>query len=151
MTKASTKRKAALVFEDGTRFEGVFAGTSGEAQGEVVIKTDLVGYQEIITDPANAGKIVVMTMPQIGNYGVNVEDIHPDATSPEPVIAGLIVREMCYEPSSFRATDSLPRYLDTAGIPALDEVDIRAITLYLRTKNLEEPGQTAKIVQGEGE
>ncbi|MCL2024172.1 MAG: hypothetical protein FWG78_00090 [Coriobacteriia bacterium] len=158
--KGALKRilKGALVFEDGTRFEGVFVGTVGTADvgdgtslpratttpAEVIVETALVGYQEIITDPANAGKIVVMAMPQIGNYGVNEEDIHAKAPSSQPTVAALVVREMCYEPSNFRATGTLPDYLGAAGVPALDGVDTRAVTIYLR----ENPGQKANIERG---
>ena len=59
-----------LVLEDGSYFEGISTGKAGERIGEVVLNTAVVGYQEIMTDPANAGKIMVFTYPLIGNYGV---------------------------------------------------------------------------------
>jgi len=123
-----TKNPARLVFEDGTAFAGWRCGADGETSGPVKAKTDVVGYQEIITDPENRGTIIVMTMPQIGNYGVNSQDV----TSPEVPIAGLVVREMCYEPSNWRSEQSLPEYLAAHGVVALDGVDTRAVTRYLR-------------------
>ncbi|MCL2491726.1 MAG: hypothetical protein FWE87_03120 [Coriobacteriia bacterium] len=128
---------ARLVFEDGTAFEGWSCGTPREASGVVEFKTDVVGYQEIITDPKYSSKILVMTMPQIGNYGVNSED----STSDEVPITGLIVREMCYEPSNYRSEKSLPQFLEERGIATLDGVDTRAVTLYLR----DNPGSTGRI------
>jgi len=132
-----TKVPAQLVFEDGTAFSGWMCGAEGEASGVAEAKTDVVGYQEIITDSAHAGKILVMTMPQIGNYGVNPEF----STSSEVPIAGLVVREMCYEPSSWKSEQSLPDFLAENNVVALDGVDTRAVTLYLR----DNPGATARI------
>jgi carbamoyl-phosphate synthase small subunit len=103
-------------------------GAHGEASGAARIDTSVVGYVERITDPENADAILVMTMPQIGNYGVNNEDV----CSGDQNAAGLVVREMCKQPSSWRSEQSLPAYLEQTGIVALDGVDTRAVTLYLR-------------------
>ncbi|RPH55872.1 MAG: carbamoyl phosphate synthase small subunit, partial [Acidobacteria bacterium] len=61
---------AVLALEDGTWYQGVSAGATGQTQGEVVFNTSMTGYQEVLTDPSYAGQIVTMTSPQIGNYGV---------------------------------------------------------------------------------
>ncbi|MFB3142759.1 MAG: carbamoyl-phosphate synthase domain-containing protein, partial [Acidobacteriota bacterium] len=82
-------RKAVLYLEDGRLFEGLGIGAEGESVGEVVFNTSMTGYQEILTDPSYAGQIVVMTQPEIGNYGVNRED----EESRKPFVEGLIVRE----------------------------------------------------------
>src|SRR5689334_22936085 len=81
---------AMLALEDGTVFEGHAFGAPAERSGEVVFNTSITGYQEIFTDPSYAGQIVVLTYPQIGNYGSN----HFDSESAKPFIEGLIVREM---------------------------------------------------------
>ena len=65
---------AILALEDGTVFEGSSFGAPVEHAGEVVFNTSLTGYQEIFTDPSYAGQIVVLTNPQIGNYGANDAD-----------------------------------------------------------------------------
>ena len=127
-----------LQFEDGTTFDGWMCGAKGEASGPAFVKTDVVGYQEIATDPENAGRIIVMTMPQIGNYGANAEDRLSDGAP----IAGMVVREMCYEPSNWRSEQSFPDFLAQNGVVALDGVDTRAVTLHMR----ENPGLNACIV-----
>ena len=68
-------RVAKLALEDGTVFTGVGFGAEGEVSGEVVFNTSMTGYQEILTDPSYRGQIVTMTYPEIGNYGVNPEDV----------------------------------------------------------------------------
>ena len=62
--------KGSLLLEDGSSFEGLSIGAAGERIGEVIFNTAVVGYQEMMTDPANAGKILVLTYPLIGNYGM---------------------------------------------------------------------------------
>ena len=80
---------AKLALEDGTVFAGESFGAAGEVDGEVVFNTSMTGYQEILTDPSYRGQIVTMTYPQIGNYGVNTQDLE----SAKPHLAGFIVRE----------------------------------------------------------
>lgn len=65
------KRKAILVLEDGTSFEGLSCGGEGHTVGEVVFNTSITGYQEVLTDPSYANQIVLLTHPHIGNTGVN--------------------------------------------------------------------------------
>ena len=99
--------KAILALEDGLIFEGRAVGAQGEATGELVFNTSMMGYQEILTDPSYAGQVITMTYPQIGNYGCNEEDVE----SRQPFCRGFVMRECCFEPSNFRATSSLPEYL----------------------------------------
>jgi len=91
--------QAILALEDGRVFRGKGYGAKGECYGEVVFNTSITGYQEIFTDPSYAGQIVVLTNPQIGNYGTNAED--NEAT--RPYIEGLIVREFSKVSSNWRS------------------------------------------------
>jgi carbamoyl-phosphate synthase small subunit len=103
-------------------------GASGEVAGELCFNTSVEGYLEVITDPSYAGQVVVMTYPQIGNYGVCLED----AQSPHPALRGLVVRDACYTPSSWRSEMSLPSYLAREGVVAIEGVDTRAIVRHVR-------------------
>jgi carbamoyl-phosphate synthase small subunit len=89
----------------------------------------MTGYQEVFTDPSYRGQIVVMTAPQIGNYGVNSED--PESASPQ--IAGVVVREVSQTFSSWRATAGLGDWLVDAQVPLITEVDTRRLTRHLRS------------------
>src|SRR4029078_11567032 len=96
---------AILALEDGTWYQGVAAGASGETSGEVVFNTRMTGYQEVLTDPSDAGQITTMTAPQIGNYGV----ASGDAESQTPRVAGFVMREASPLASNWRA-DGSARY-----------------------------------------
>jgi len=122
--------KAILALENGAVFEGRAVGAEGESSGELVFNTSMTGYQEILTDPSYAGQIVTMTYPLIGNYGVNPEDVE----SRKPFVEGFVMRECCFEPSNWRAKQTLPEYLKEHGIVAIDGVDTRRITKMLRTE-----------------
>jgi len=124
----SFSRKAYLVLEDGTVFEGYSCGYEGEAQGEVVFNTAMTGYQEILTDPSYRGQIVTMTYPLIGNTGCNAEDIE----SGRPWVEGFILKEMASAPSNWRCGESLPGYLERHRIPAIQGIDTRKLTRILR-------------------
>ena len=119
---------AALVLEDCTAYFGSAAGAPGERGAELVFNTAMAGYQEILTDPSYAGQGVVMTYPQIGNYGVNPADDESDRCWAEM----FIVRELAPRPSNFRATQSLGEYLHERGVPAIQGIDTRHLTLKLR-------------------
>lgn len=121
--------KALLVLSDGVFFEGNSFGHDGEAIGEVVFNTSLTGYQEILTDPSYRGQIVVMTYPQIGNYGVNEEDTE---SREGPQAEGFVVKEYLDFPSNWRASRSLGQYLKEHGIIAIEGIDTRALTRHLR-------------------
>lgn len=121
-------RPAKLALADGTVFTGTAFGAEGEIYGEVVFNTSMTGYQEILTDPSYCGQIVTMTYPQIGNYGINPEDVE----SGRLALRGFIVRELCEEPSNFRSTTSLSEYLAKAGIIGLAGIDTRTLVRRLR-------------------
>lgn len=123
-------KKAILILEDGTVFEGVNFGASGETYGEVVFNTSMTGYQEIITDPSYNGQIVVMTYPEIGNYGINTEDIE----SADPFARGMVVREYWPIPSNWRSEGSLDEFLKEHGIIGIHGIDTRELTRIIRTR-----------------
>ena len=120
--------QAILALEDGRVFRGRSFGAPVERVGEVVFNTSLTGYQEIFTDPSYAGQIVVLTNPQIGNYGTSPSD----AESARPYIEGLVVREFSPISSNWRSTEVTDEYLERNGIPVVADVDTRAIVRHLR-------------------
>ena len=121
--------KALLVLSDGTVFEGSGFGCEGEAIGEIVFNTSMTGYQEILTDPSYKGQIVTMTYPQMGNYGINEEDIE---SLNGPKVEGFVVKEYIDFPSNWRSSLSLGRYLRDNKIVCLEGIDTRALTRHLR-------------------
>ena len=121
---------AKLALEDGTVYTGVSFGAAGEVDGEVCFNTSMTGYQEIVTDPSYRGQIVAMTYPEIGNYGVNAEDVE----SSRPHLAGFVVRELSRQTSNFRASGSLHDYLAAAGVVGLAGIDTRALVRRLRIR-----------------
>ncbi|MFZ1940106.1 MAG: glutamine-hydrolyzing carbamoyl-phosphate synthase small subunit [Terracidiphilus sp.] len=121
--------QAILALEDGRIFRGQGHGHPGECQGEVVFNTSLTGYQEIATDPSYAGQIVVLTNPQIGNYGTN----HADNEAARPFIEGLIVREFSAISSNWRSEQVTDEYMERYAVPVLAEIDTRALVRHLRT------------------
>jgi carbamoyl-phosphate synthase small subunit len=121
--------KAILALADGKVFEGKSFGASGEISGEVVFNTSMTGYQEILTDPSYCGEIVTMTYPQIGNYGINAEDVE----SCRPFLSALVVKEACTFPSNFRSEMSLGAYLKQNNIVAIEGIDTRALVRHIRT------------------
>jgi carbamoyl-phosphate synthase small subunit len=124
------KRLAKLALEDGTVYTGTAFGADGEVDGEVCFNTSMTGYQEILTDPSYRGQIVAMTYPEIGNYGVNTEDVE----SSKPHLAGFIVRELSRRVSNFRASGSLDEYLKSAGIVGIEGIDTRALVRRIRSQ-----------------
>jgi carbamoyl-phosphate synthase small subunit len=121
--------QAILALEDGRIFRGQGYGHPGECQGEVVFNTSLTGYQEIATDPSYAGQIVVLTNPQIGNYGTN----QADNEAAKPYIEGLIVREFSPISSNWRSEQVTDEYMERFKVPVLAEIDTRALVRHLRT------------------
>jgi len=122
-------RKALLVLSDGIVFEGEGFGYDGETIGEVVFNTSMTGYQEILTDPSYRGQIVTMTYPQIGNYGINEEDIE---SLQGPKAEGFVVKEYIDFPSNWRSSQSLGQYLRDHNIVCIQGIDTRALTRHLR-------------------
>jgi carbamoyl-phosphate synthase small subunit len=119
-----------LLLEDGRLYRGESIGAEGVSLGEVVFNTSMTGYQEVITDPSYAGQIMVMTYPQIGNYGVN----EADSESSGAQVAGFIVREISRQHSNWRAEGGLDAYLARQGVVGLTGVDTRAITRHIRSQ-----------------
>ena len=100
-----------LVLEDGLVFRGRAFGAAGERTGEVVFNTAMTGYQEILTDPSYKGQIVLMTCPEIGNYGTNAGDLE----SPAPQVEGFVTRHVSVLPSNWRATMGASRRRPAMG------------------------------------
>jgi carbamoyl-phosphate synthase small subunit len=119
-----------LVTADGTAFAGTSVGAPGVAVGEVVFNTTMTGYQEVLTDPSYSGQVVVMTMPHIGNYGVNAEDDQ----APRPLAKAMVTRSMSRYHASWRAEGGLPNWLSDRGVVALTDVDTRRLTRHIRSE-----------------
>ncbi len=120
---------AILALEDGSFFEGRSMGARAECYGEVVFNTAITGYQEIFTDPSYSGQIVVLTNPQIGNYGANQQD----SESARPYIEGLVVREFSSIASNWRSREHAADFLERSRIPIISELDTRLLVRRLRT------------------
>jgi carbamoyl-phosphate synthase small subunit len=118
-----------LLLEDGTLFHGVIPLSTSTTVAEVVFTTNMSGYQEVFTDPSYDGQIVVMTAPMIGNYGVN--DADPESSRPQ--VAGVVMRELSKNYSSWRAEGDLGSWLYDKKIPVIEGVDTRRLTKHLRT------------------
>lgn len=123
---------AILALEDGTVFEGRSFGAPAERSGEVVFNTALTGYQEIFTDPSYSGQIVILTNPQIGNYGTTADDNE----APRPYIEGLVVREFSSVTSNWRSDIDARQFLENYQIPVASDLDTRALVRHLRSRGV---------------
>ena len=123
---------AILALEDGTVFEGHSFGAPVERSGEVVFNTAITGYQEIFTDPSYAGQIVVLTNPEIGNYGTN----DSDNESSRPYIEGLAVREFSGLASNWRSEETARRFLSASSVPVIAGIDTRKLVRHLRSRGV---------------
>lgn len=123
---------AILALEDGSVFEGRSFGAPTERSGEVVFNTALTGYQEVFTDPSYSGQIVILTNPQIGNYGTS----SADSEAKGPYIEGLVVREFSPIASNWRSDAAADAFLTRAGVPIVSELDTRALVRHLRTRGV---------------
>ena len=145
LMKQPTKQiEGVLCLEDGRRFYGMLFGSiiskdalysttaRDRGYGEVVFNTSMTGYQEILTDPSYYGQIVTLTAAHVGNTGINAED----AESASPRCAGLIIHEMSFFSSNWRAEEELDAYLKKNGIPGIYGIDTRALTRHLRTRGV---------------
>jgi carbamoyl-phosphate synthase small subunit len=132
---------AVLALADGTVFHGQSIGAKGNTTGEVVFNTALTGYQEILTDPSYARQIVTLTCPHIGNTGTTPEDMESSQVYP----AGLVIRDLALLPSSWRANESLPEFLERGRVVAIAGLDTRKLTRILRAKG----AQSGCIMTGE--
>ncbi|MEL7496277.1 MAG: glutamine-hydrolyzing carbamoyl-phosphate synthase small subunit [Planctomycetota bacterium] len=122
-------KPAKLALEDGTIYCGYAFGADGTTTGEVVFNTSMTGYQEILTDPSYRGQIVTMTYPEIGNYGVNEEDVESRA----PHLAGFVVRNVSRVASNFRSSETLGQYLKKHNIVGISDIDTRALVRRIRS------------------
>jgi carbamoyl-phosphate synthase small subunit len=125
-------KKAILVLEDGSVYEGYTFGAEAGAYGEVVFNTSMMGYQEMLTDPSYAGQIVVPTYPLIGNYGINKQDFESNKIQ----VRGFVVREECLEPNHYLSASTLHQFLKEHNIPGIYGVDTRALTRRLRSSGV---------------
>ena len=123
---------AILALEDGTVFEGRSFGAPAERSGEVVFNTAITGYQEIFTDPSYTGQIVILTNPQIGNYGTSSADNEAN----KPYIEGLAVREFSSVTSNWRSDEEARDFLSKSGIPVVSGLDTRALVRHLRSRGV---------------
>ncbi len=121
-------KEAILMLEDGTCFRGISAGADGEAYGEIVFNTSMMGYQEILTDPSYRGQIVTMTYSEIGNYGIVEEDME----SCKVRVEGFVMKEISKVKSNWRADKTLVQYLKENRIPAIEGIDTRMLTRHIR-------------------
>jgi carbamoyl-phosphate synthase small subunit len=132
---------AVLALADGTIFRGQSIGAKGNTTGEVVFNTALTGYQEILTDPSYARQLVTLTCPHIGNTGATPEDLE----SSQVYAAGLIIRDLALLSSNWRASESLPEFLERGRLVAIAGIDTRKLTRLLREKG----AQAGCIMTGE--
>jgi carbamoyl-phosphate synthase small subunit len=133
--------KGVLVLEDGRVFEGEGFGADGVETGEVVFNTSMTGYQEILTDPSYHRQIVTMTVPHVGNTGINPEDIESEKVR----VAGFVVRSLSPIVSNWRHHDDLHNYLKAQGVIGLTEIATRALVRHIRTEGV----MRAAIAHGE--
>ncbi len=125
-------KKAILVLEDGSVYEGNAFGAETTTYGEVVFNTSMTGYQEMLTDPSYAGQILVPTYPLIGNYGISQSDFE----SRQIQVRGFAVREYCSQPSHWQSTRTLHEFLVANGIPGISGIDTRALTRHIRSSGV---------------
>lgn len=140
-----------LILNDGTVIRGDNFGATGEKMGELVFNTSMAGYQEILTDPSYAQQIVIMTYPEIGNYGLNEFDFEAE----EPCVSGFIVKNHCKNESHYRSSQNIAEYLQNQNIIALDNIDTRSlvkkirntgtINAYITSSDISEDSIKAKI------
>ena len=126
--KYNTRKKAIILLEDGTIFEGKSIGIEGTSTGEICFNTGMTGYQEIFTDPSYFGQLMVATNAHIGNYGVNNEEIESDGIK----IAGLICRNFSFDYSRQDADGSLKDWFVKHNLVAISNVDTRSLVTYIR-------------------
>ncbi len=141
----NTRMTALLALEDGRVFHGESFGAPGTTAGEICFNTSMSGYQEILTDPSYRGQIVAMTYPEIGNYGINEQDVE----SASPHVRGFVIEELSPVTSNWRSAGSLHDYLEKNGIPGIQGIDTRALTRHLRTRGAMRACISTEIRDGE--
>jgi carbamoyl-phosphate synthase small subunit len=139
--QAQTPMPALLALEDGSVYRGTAFGAAADLAGELVFNTAITGYQEILTDPSYRGQIVLMTAPEIGNVGVNLDDYE----SEHPFCAGFVVRNLSPRVSSWRAQGDLAEFMAKHGVAGIAGMDTRAITRRLRIGGAQRAIITRKV------
>ena len=137
--------KAALALEDGTVYYGDHFGATGTVSGEVCFNTSLVGYQEILTDPSYRGQILAMTAPEIGNYGVNPNDVESGRLQ----LSGFVVRHASRIASNFTATGTIGDYLADAGVVGIQGIDTRSLVRRLRMRGVMTGVLSSEVLESE--
>lgn len=128
--KFSTRKKATLLLQDGTIFEGFSVGKQGTSGGEICFNTGMTGYQEIYTDPSYYGQIIVNTTSHIGNYGAEDKEVESDSVK----IKGLVVNEFSEDYSRSSATESLQSFLERNNTVGIAGLDTRQLVRHIRTQ-----------------
>jgi len=151
----SRRKRARLVLEDGTEFEGWSFGAHKGIEGEVVFTTGMAGYPQSLTDPSFFGQILVNTYPLVGNYGVPDDAMDGSGIplhfeSDRIWASGLVVSEACAFPSHYASVRSLPAWLESQGVPGLEGIDTRALTMRLRERGVMRGSISVEGPQGWG-
>jgi len=136
------QKKAILVLEDGSTYEGLNFGATGTTFGEIVFNTSMAGYQEIITDPSYCGQIITFTCPEIGNYGTN----KLDNESKKAFSSGVIVRNLSPITSNFMSEETLDSFLKSQKLIGISGVDTRSITRKIRSTGAMRAGISTEIL-----
>ena len=126
----TTRKSAYVLLEDGARFDGLACAAQDSAVGEIVFTTSMSGYQEAMTDPSYAGQLLVFTYPQIGNYGVHAGAMESDRVHARAAI----MREAVDREDSSSAEQGWLSWLEDCGVPAITEVDTRALVRHIRSR-----------------
>jgi carbamoyl-phosphate synthase small subunit len=142
------KLNAVLALADGSIYRGMGFGSPGRTSGELVFDTTMTGYEETLTDPSFGGQILTMTYPLIGNYGVTDPSKHPERFESDGIQpSGFVVREACKEPSHRDSVKTIHQYLEENGVPGIEGVDTREITIRIRDEGV----MNAALEVAEGE
>jgi len=126
----TTDATAYVLLEDGTRFDGLACAADGHAVGEIVFTTSMSGYQEAMTDPSYAGQLITFTYPQIGNYGTSAEAMESDRAHARAAI----MRAAVDHTDRSTATQGWLSWLTSQAIPAITDVDTRALVRHIRDR-----------------
>ena len=122
--------KVSILLENGLFLTAKGFGANTTTVGEIVFNTSMTGYQEIITDPSYAGQFVVFTASEIGNVGVNSDDME----SRGAFLKGIIVRNYTHNWSNFRGETSLADFLKEKNILGISDIDTRYLTKMIRNE-----------------
>ena len=135
-------KKALLVLEDGSNYEGLNFGLEGTSFGEIVFNTSMTGYQEIVTDPSYAEQIITFTYPEIGNYGTNQNDLE----SKKSFAKGVIVKNVSPQESNWQSESSLDKFLKSQNLIGISGVDTREVTRKIRSIGAMRAGISTEVL-----